>query len=66
MCIQLSVYAQHCPDNPGISTTTGVATGPDHTDNSSSNIVMVAGVAVSVVVLVFAAVCIVVMIIWWR
>ena len=66
MCIQLSVYAQHCPDNPGISTTTGVLTDPGQTDNSSSNIVMVAGIAVSVVVLVLAAVCIVVLVVWLR
>ena len=50
----------------GISTATGVSTDPGQTDNSSSNIVMVAGVAVSVIVLVFAAVCILVLVVWWR
>ena len=66
MCIQLSVYAQHCADNPGISTTTGVLTDPGKTDNLSSNTVIVAGVAVSVVVLVFAVVSSVVLVVWLR
>ena len=50
----------------GISTATGVSTDPGQTDNSPSNIVMVAGVAVSVIVLVFAVVCILVLVVWWR
>ena len=51
-----------------MSAAPGVSTDPGQTDKPqlSSNIVMVAGVAVSVVVLVFAAVCILVLVVWWR
>ena len=64
-------------DGFGVSTATGistdhtvprVSTAPDQTNNSqlSSNTVLVAGVAVSVIVLVLAAVCIVVLVVWLR
>ena len=63
-----SVYAQHRTDDPGVSTATGESTDPGPTDKpqSSSNTVMVAGVAVPVVVLMLAGVFIVVMVIWRR
>ena len=51
--------------HPGVFTASGVSTHPDK-PQLSSNIVMVAGVAVSVVVVVFAAVCILVLVVWWR
>ena len=47
---------------PGVSSDTGQTDKPQ----SSSNIVMVAGVAVSVVVLVLTDVCIAVLVIWLR
>ena len=47
------LYLQSGADGPGVSTTPGQTDKPQ----SSSNTVMVAGVAVPVVVLVFAAVC---------
>ena len=47
-----------------LSTTPGVLTDPGKTDDSSGNIVIVAGVSVSVVVLVLAAVCILVLDVW--
>ena len=59
-------FEQHYTDDSGASTAPGVSTDPGQTDTSSSNIVMVAGVAVSVIVLVLAAICIILMVIWWR
>ena len=50
---------------PGKSTDHGVSTEPGKTE-SSSNSGLVAGVAATVFVLVVAAVCIVVMVIWLR
>ena len=44
----------------------GESTDLGQTDNLSSNTVIVAGVAVSVVVLVLAAVSILVLVVWWR
>ena len=51
-----------------VSTDPGVFTEPGKTDEpqSSNNTILVAGVAASVFVLVLTAVCIVVMVIWWR
>ena len=54
--------------DPGVSTAPGVSTDPGQTDKpqSSSNTVLVAGVAVTAFVLALAAFCIVVLVVWWR
>ena len=55
------LFLEHCADNPEASS------DPDlYKPQSSSNSGLVEGVAVSVVMLVIAAVCIVVLVVWWR
>ena len=58
-----SVYLEHCADDPEASSDPDLYK-PQSSNNSQTG--LVEGAAVSVVMLVIAVLCIVVLVIWWR